>query len=367
MPISAITVLSTMILIVTPGEMIQENRSANSDYPWRVEILSKKTAGKGLVKGYNCLFTIPDYWPYGIFTAQDRCELPGKLFRARASGEQDGQNVYVTPSFWGEPIDYSIDQLPLYAAWRGKSPDHPTQYGKFQFVYPTDGPWQIWYNRREDGQVVWHVNLRQNGHWREHCFTAIPLDDGWFEVRLAMNTDRLDVTINGETRDGFRHDAYPQQFQMRFGSGQDEVRGGEVISEYRYIFFNAYPYPDNPEDIPDGPEDTRPEDNAICAMLCEATPEKPRMSEGDLIQLKDGSLYAIWSDYYTGTGWDGSPARLAAKISRDGGKMWNEPQVVVMEEHGTNVMSVSLLYARNGELLLAYYDQLPGISAKAQV
>jgi hypothetical protein len=135
---------------------------------------------------------------------------------------------------------------------------------------------------------------------------AIPLDDGWFEVRLVMNTDRLDVTINGEARDSFRHDDYPQKFQMRFGSGQDKLGGGEVISEYRYIFFNAYPYPDDPEEIPDGPEDVRPEDNAICTMLCEATPQKPRMSEGDLIQLKDGSLCTIWSDYYAGTGWDGS-------------------------------------------------------------
>ena len=342
---------------------MKENKSVNRNYPWRVELLNKETAGTGLVKGYNCLFTIPNYWPYGIFTPQDRCELPGKLFVAKAGGERDAQHVYVTPNFWEEPIDYSVDQLPLYVAWRGKSPERYAQGGKFQFVCPADGPWQIWCNKREDGQVVWCVNAKQKGTWREHCFTAVPIDDGWFEVRLFMDSDTLGVTINGEPKGNFEHDAYPSRFQMQFGSRQDKPEGEEVISEYRYIFFNAYPYPDNPADIPDGPEDVRPEDDAICPMLCEATPQKPRMSEGDLIQLKDGSLYMIWSDYYAGTGWDGSPARLTAKISRDSGRTWNEPQIVVMDEHDTNVMSASLLYNENGELLLAYYDQLPGMSA----
>ena len=342
-------------------------KSIICDYPWRVESLNKETAGTGLVKGYNCLFTIPNYWPYGIFTPQDKCELPGKLFRAKTGSGRDYQHVYVVPNFWDEPIDYSIDQLPLYAAWRGKSPERYVPGGKFQFVCPDDGPWQIWCNKQEDGQVIWHVKVKQKGAWRDHYFTAIPLDNGWFEVRLAMNSDSLSVTINGKSRGNFEHDAYPPKFQMQFGSGQDKPEGEEVISEYRHIFFNAYPYPDNPESIPDGPEDVRPEDDAICAMLCEATPQKPRMSEGDLIQLKDGSLYAIWSDYYAGTGWDGSPARLAAKISRDSGKTWSEPQVVVMDEHDTNVMSASLIYNNSGELLLAYYDQIPGMSTKGMV
>ena len=357
-------ILLNLLLFVN---CIENSKSTVRDYPWRVEALNKETAGTGLVKGYNCLFTIPNYWPYGIFIPLDRCELPGKLFKAKARGEREFQHVYVTPNFWEEHIDYSIDQFPLYAAWRGKSPDRSVQGGKFQFVCPADGPWQIWCNKQEDGQVIWHVNLKQKGHWREHCFTETSVDDDWFEVKLVMNSEALNVTVNGESRGAFEHDAYPQKFQMQFGSGQDEAGGEEVISEYRYIFFNSHPYPDNPEEIPNGPEYVRPEDNAICTMLCEATPQNLRMSEGDLIQLKDGSLYAIWSDYYAGTGWDGSPARLASKISKDGGKTWSEPQVVVMDEHSNNVMSASLLYAKNGELLLAYYDQLPRMSTKGMV
>ncbi|MBC8232265.1 exo-alpha-sialidase [bacterium] len=347
--------------------MITEKKGVNRDYPWRVKVLNKDNAGTGLVKGYNCLFTIPNYWPYGIFNHQDRCELPGKLFRAKAGGERDIQHVYVTPNFWNEPIDYSTAQLPLYVAWRGKGPERYVHGGKFQFVCPADGPWEIWCNKKEDGQVIWHVNVKQKGIWHDYHFTVVPLDGDWFEVRLIMNPDALGVTINGESKGNFDHDAYTPQFQMQFGTGQDKVGGEEVISEYRYIFVNAYPYPDDSEDIPDGPEDVRPEDDAICTMLCEATLQKPRMSEGDLIQLKDGSLYAIWSDYYAGTGWDGSPARLMAKISRDGGRTWSEPEVVVTDEHDTNVMSVSLLYNKNGELLLAYYDQLPGMSTKGMV
>jgi len=347
---------------------MKNDKLTGHDYPWRVEVLSKETAGTGLVKGYNCLFTIPNYFSYGLFTPQNQCELPGKLFRAKACGGAEAQHVFLTPNFWETPIDYSIaDDTPLYAAWRGKSPACPVRGGQFQFVCPADGPWQIWCNKRQDGQVVWYVCVKQSGCWKEHFFAATPIDDGWFEVRLIMNPNALTVTINGETRGSFEHDAYPVQFQMRFGSGQLEAGGEEVISEYRYVFFNSYPYPDNPEDIPAGPEDMRPEDDAICTMLCEATRQHPRASEGDVIQLSDGSLYAIWSDYYAGAGWDGSPARLSAQISRDGGKSWDEPQVVIRNEHGTNVMSASLLYAQNGDVLLAYFDQLPNMSVKGMV
>jgi len=347
--------------------MKEKSKSINIVRPWRVDSLNKENAGTGLIKGYNCLFTIPNYYDYGIFTPQDGCELPGKLFRAKATGTHGYQHVYVTPNFWDEPIDYSISQFPLYVCFVCKSPNRPVSGGKFQFVSPANGPWQIWCNKREDEQVVWYVHVEGEGCWRTHSFNAVPPDDGWFEVRLTMNPNALVVNINGEAKGRFEHEAYPQRFQMRFGSGQDNVAGGDVISEYRHIFFNAYPYPDNPDEIPDGPEDIRPEDDAICAMLCEATPQKPRMSEGDLIELRDGRLYAIWSDYYAGTGWDGSPARLVAKTSGDGGKTWSEPQVVIKDEHGTNVMSASLLYAKNGELLLTYFDQLPGMSAKGMV
>lgn len=79
--------------------MVENSKSINYGYPWRIETLNKKTAGTGSVKGYNCLFTIPNYWSYGIFTPQGRCELPGKLFRAKASGERGIQHVYVTPNF----------------------------------------------------------------------------------------------------------------------------------------------------------------------------------------------------------------------------------------------------------------------------
>lgn len=95
-----------MVLILARGDMIEESKSKNSDYPWHVEVLDKANCWAGLVKGYNCLFTISDYWSYGIFTPQDRCELPGKLFRAKASDERDSQNVFVTSS---EPANMELD------------------------------------------------------------------------------------------------------------------------------------------------------------------------------------------------------------------------------------------------------------------
>jgi len=75
-----------VLLLVMGGLSAMAVRT--DDYPWRVKVLDDSTAGTGLIKGGGCLFTIPNYWPYGHFEPQGRCELPGKLFRAKASGGQ---------------------------------------------------------------------------------------------------------------------------------------------------------------------------------------------------------------------------------------------------------------------------------------
>ena len=81
-------------------------------------------------------------------------------------------------------------------------------------------------------------------------------------------------------------------------------------------------------------------------------PEK-RDTEGDLVVLEDGSLLVAWSDFYT-TGWyDGSPSRISMRRSTDGGRTWT-PTETLQENIGSNVMSVSLLRATSGTVLLTF-------------
>ena len=61
-------------------------RGADGDFAWQVPELNFENGGEGLISAYNCLFTIPNYWPYAVVSSQSRCLLPGKLFIARASG-----------------------------------------------------------------------------------------------------------------------------------------------------------------------------------------------------------------------------------------------------------------------------------------
>ena len=84
-------------------------------------------------------------------------------------------------------------------------------------------------------------------------------------------------------------------------------------------------------------------------------PDNPRNSEGDLIRLKDGRVMLVFSRYTKGTGDDHDPAFLAARFSGDGGLTWTQKdEVVVANEGGMNVMSVSLLRMRDGALGLFY-------------
>ena len=81
----------------------------------------------------------------------------------------------------------------------------------------------------------------------------------------------------------------------------------------------------------------------------------PRNSEGDFINLKDGRVLFVYSRYTAGAGGDHDPAYLAGRYSDDGGKTWTrEDEVIVANEGGMNVMSVSLLRLQNDDIALFY-------------
>ncbi|MCD2422549.1 glycoside hydrolase [Niabella pedocola] len=84
-------------------------------------------------------------------------------------------------------------------------------------------------------------------------------------------------------------------------------------------------------------------------------PDNPRNSEGAFITLKDGRILFVYS-HYTGTrSGDHDPAYLAGRFSSDGGKTWTTDDVkIVAQEGNMNVMSVSLLRLKNGEIALFY-------------
>lgn len=91
------------------------------------------------------------------------------------------------------------------------------------------------------------------------------------------------------------------------------------------------------------------------ALRLEPGPNNPRNSEGDFIELKDGRILFIYSHYFGNSGGDHDPAFLAGRYSSDGGKTWTQDDVKIVDQEGTmNVMSVSLLRLKNGEIALFY-------------
>lgn len=83
--------------------------------------------------------------------------------------------------------------------------------------------------------------------------------------------------------------------------------------------------------------------------------DNPRNSEGDFISLEDGRILFVYSKYEGESTSDHAPASLAARYSDDGGKTWSEEdEIVVPNEGGMNVMSVSLLRLQNGDIGMFY-------------
>jgi sialidase-1 len=88
-------------------------------------------------------------------------------------------------------------------------------------------------------------------------------------------------------------------------------------------------------------------------LVIEPTKQFPRNSEGDVVELKDGRLMLIYTRF-TGGGADNSKADLCARVSADGGKTWSGDRVLVPNEGRENIMSVSIVRLKTGELLLFY-------------
>ena len=327
---------------------------------WRVAVLDEHTAGTGLFQGVRCAFAVANYWTYGYFEPRDHCELPGLLLRTRASAE--APHVFFAPGVEDEPYRYHPSELPAYVSWTVELPPARRAAGRPALVMPRPGPWQVWAEPLRD-RVDWHVRAQHRGR-QIHRTLSGPLG-AEHTVHVAARPAALRVTVPGGATVEVEHDAYPEPFMVTFGSG-GAADGSPVETVYREVAIEEAPYPSPDSPLPDGPEDLRATDDAWCFLVNEATPAEPRHSEGDLVVLSDGSLLLVWTDYHAGKGWDDSPARLSARRSTDGGRTWSRKWPVVEDEHGTNVMSASLLNLGD-ELLLVYFDRLPDMPAKGMV
>lgn len=81
----------------------------------------------------------------------------------------------------------------------------------------------------------------------------------------------------------------------------------------------------------------------------------PRNSEGDFVTLKDGRILFVYTHFTGNTASDFGNSHLSARYSSDGGNTWTSQDEIVVENEGAmNVMSVSLLRLKNGQIALFY-------------
>ena len=78
-----------------------------------------------------------------------------------------------------------------------------------------------------------------------------------------------------------------------------------------------------------------------------------RLGEGDIIELDDGRLLMAYSEFYGGTA-DHSAARIAGRLSEDGGFGWGKPFELQPNTGGQNVMSASFLRLNTGDIAFLY-------------
>ena len=94
----------------------------------------------------------------------------------------------------------------------------------------------------------------------------------------------------------------------------------------------------------------------IESFVARATEGNPRHTEADVLVRRDGSLLVAWSDFYAGSR-DDAPARISAAVSADSGRTWGPRFTLQENTGGANVMSVSLLRSRNGDVLFFFLQK----------
>lgn len=91
--------------------------------------------------------------------------------------------------------------------------------------------------------------------------------------------------------------------------------------------------------------------------VSKSTPELPRKSEGDVIELTDGRLLLV-SMEFGGDGSDFATTRFVSHESSDGGRTWGRHQVITETLAGDlNVYSPNLIRAKDGGILLLFMRQ----------
>jgi len=93
-------------------------------------------------------------------------------------------------------------------------------------------------------------------------------------------------------------------------------------------------------------------EEAYHVVVAPVGPQNPRNSEAAIIVLEDGSLLLGWTEFYAGSGADHGPARIAGKVSKDGGRSWGEHNTLVENDGGRNVMEVNFLRLQDGRIAL---------------
>lgn len=83
-------------------------------------------------------------------------------------------------------------------------------------------------------------------------------------------------------------------------------------------------------------------------------PNNPRNSEGSFINLDHGKILFAYTKFMESSS-DHAPAKIMGRYSYDNGKTWTKKDVLIVDnEAGQNVMSVSFLRLHNGNIAMFY-------------
>ena len=285
--------------------------------------------------------------------------------------------------FWTAPTRYRCGEEPALV----ELPD-----GRLFCVYRnTEG--HVWYSVSEDHGVTWRpdemLRYSDDGEGVLHPLAPCPMFrvSGNEYVLFTHNHDGRNGDLKPRIEWNWRSPLYILKGEFRPGAHQpiwfsrpkEYMNNGDVTITRRDLAMYGdltiekdgpvFWYPDRKffllgkkigRDLLDslpvpklGDAQVLPE-RKVCLELPPG-PGNPRNSEGDFIELKDGRILFAYTRFNGSHGDDHGSAEIAVRESSDGGRTWSpKDAVLVRNEGGQNVMSVSFLRLRDGRIALFY-------------
>ena len=215
------------------------------------------------------------------------------LAQVTATADPDRREPGLVTSYSFYPTHETV-----YVCWEVLTPLAVIAGAQWSLVSPCDGagsaeaaPWQVWLEHPAERQWTWKVRVGDKEQEVLRTTDPYPGPPKSCTVQLELKAGNLSIVIDDQPAGSYVHGDYAGNPRFKFGSGYRGEAPAEVTSQFNWVEVGGRP-------LPKPRWDTIPSaDLAGTDYLSYQMSRAQHHSHGDIVELADGRLLFVWTDY----------------------------------------------------------------------